>query len=146
MTLSTSAVAVCCCSDFAQLVEQPRVLDGDDGLGGEVRDQLDLLVSERPDLLAVDADDADQAIVLEHRHDQDRSSATEISRRRQRGIALEIRRTRPHVGNLGELFRPGDTRPMPAIADGADNVLAPSGLGVFGGTLCMATFRNTSPS
>ena len=36
MTLSTSAVAVCCCSDFAQLVEQPRVLDGDDGLGGEV--------------------------------------------------------------------------------------------------------------
>ena len=36
MTLSTSAVAVCCCKRFAQLVEQPRVLDGDDGLGGEV--------------------------------------------------------------------------------------------------------------
>ena len=32
ITLSTSAVAVCCCSDFAQLVEQARVLDGDDGL------------------------------------------------------------------------------------------------------------------
>ena len=29
ITLSTSAVAVCCCSDSAQLVEQPRVLDGD---------------------------------------------------------------------------------------------------------------------
>ena len=39
---------------LAQLVEQPRVLDGDDGLGGEVRDQLDLLVGERPHLLAVD--------------------------------------------------------------------------------------------
>ena len=36
ITLSTSAVAVCCCSEFAQLVEQPGVLDGDDGLGGEV--------------------------------------------------------------------------------------------------------------
>ena len=29
---------------FAQLVEQPRVLDGDDGLGGEGFEQLDLLV------------------------------------------------------------------------------------------------------
>ena len=39
---------------LAQLVEQPRVLDGDDGLGGKVRDQLDLLVGERPHLLTVD--------------------------------------------------------------------------------------------
>ena len=46
MTLSTSAVAVCCCKRFAQFVEQPGVLDGDDGLGGEGRDQLDLLVGE----------------------------------------------------------------------------------------------------
>ena len=38
---------------FAQLVEQPRVLDGDDGLGGEVRDQRDLLVGERANLLPV---------------------------------------------------------------------------------------------
>ena len=37
MTLSTSEVAVCCSSDLAQFVEQPRVLDGDHGLGGEVR-------------------------------------------------------------------------------------------------------------
>ena len=35
MTLSTSEVAVCCSSDSAQLVEQPGVLDGDDGLVGE---------------------------------------------------------------------------------------------------------------
>ena len=33
---------------FAQLVEQPRVLDGDDGLVGEGGDQLDLLVGEGP--------------------------------------------------------------------------------------------------
>ena len=60
MTLSTSAVAVCCCSDCSQFIEQPRVLDGDDGLGGEVLHQLDLLVGERSNLLAVDDDSADQ--------------------------------------------------------------------------------------
>ena len=44
MTFSTSEVAVCCSSDSvrsrcaAQLVEQPGVLDGDHGLGGEVLD------------------------------------------------------------------------------------------------------------
>ena len=36
MTLSTSEVAVCCSQRLAQFVEQPRVLDGDDGLRGEV--------------------------------------------------------------------------------------------------------------
>ena len=36
ITLRTSAVAVCCCSNFAQLAEQPRVLDGDDGLAAKV--------------------------------------------------------------------------------------------------------------
>ena len=35
---------------LAQLVEQPRVLDGDDGLGSEVFHQLDLLVGEGPHL------------------------------------------------------------------------------------------------
>ena len=53
---------------LTQLVEQAGVLDGDDGLLGEVRDKLDLLVGERPDFRAVDADRADQLVVLEHRH------------------------------------------------------------------------------
>ena len=63
---------------LAQLVEQPRVLDGDDGLRGEVLHQLDLLVGERADLLAVDGDGADQLVVLEHRHDNDASGAAEL--------------------------------------------------------------------
>ena len=44
-TLSTSAVADCCWSEsleivgaIAQFVEQPRILDGDDGLGCEILD------------------------------------------------------------------------------------------------------------
>ena len=79
MTWSTSAVAVCCCRQiFAQLVEQPGVLDGDDRLGGEVRDQLDLLVGEWPHLLAVDSDAPTSSSVLEHRHDELRARAAEI--------------------------------------------------------------------
>src|SRR5262245_50136291 len=38
-----------------QLVEQPRVLDGDDGLGSEASHQLDLLVGERANFLTVNA-------------------------------------------------------------------------------------------
>src|SRR5215831_16610559 len=53
---------------LAQLVEQARVLDGDDGLGGEIAHQLDLLVGERPYLLAVDGNGAEQLVLLEHRH------------------------------------------------------------------------------
>ena len=60
---------------FAQLVEQARVLDGDDGLGGEVLDQLDLLVGERAHLLAIDGEDANQFVLLEHRHRDDRTCA-----------------------------------------------------------------------
>ena len=53
---------------FAQLAEQPRVLDRDHGLCGEVLHQLDLLVGEGPHLLPVDGDEADKFVVLEHRY------------------------------------------------------------------------------
>ena len=52
---------------FAQLVEQARVLDGDDGLRGEVLDQLDLFIGERANLLAVDPDYPYHFVVLDHR-------------------------------------------------------------------------------
>ncbi len=72
-----------------QLVEQPGVLDGDDGLGGEVRDQLDLLVRERADLLAVDDDRADQLVLLEHRHSEN-CPQRRPRRVRPPGIMLEV--------------------------------------------------------
>src|ERR1700722_7584734 len=50
---------------LAQFVEQPRVLDGDDGLRGKTPYQLDLPVAERAHLLAIHDDSADQLIVLE---------------------------------------------------------------------------------
>jgi hypothetical protein len=48
---------------LAQLIEQPRVLNRDDGLRGEIRHQLDLLVGEGPNLGAVDGDGANQIVL-----------------------------------------------------------------------------------
>ena len=59
MTRSTSDVAVCCSSDLPQFIEQPRVLDGDDGLGGEACNKINLLVGEWPYLLALNRKGAD---------------------------------------------------------------------------------------
>ena len=53
---------------LAQLLEQARVLDRDDGLAGEIADKFNLLVGERPDLLAVNANHADKLAFFEHRH------------------------------------------------------------------------------
>ena len=63
---------------FAQLVEQPRVLDGDDGLSGEVSDQIDLFFSKGPNFLPVNYDCANQPVVLEHGHSELRPRATEF--------------------------------------------------------------------
>ena len=75
MTLSTSAVAVCCCSDSASrrvrclhLVEQPHILDRDHGLVGEGLQQLDLLVAERPHLGAAEHDGADRFALPQQRN------------------------------------------------------------------------------
>ena len=73
---------------FAQLVEQSRIFDGDDGLIGKIRDQLDLLVGERPHLLAVDAEGTDQRFFLEHRHDKKGPCARDIGNGNGRRIAF----------------------------------------------------------
>ena len=50
--------------------EQPRILHRDHRLGGEVLQQRDLLVGERPHLLAIDSDVAEQDVVLAQRHSE----------------------------------------------------------------------------
>ena len=66
---------------FAQLVEQAGVLDGDDGLTGEVLDQLDLLAVESADLLTVDHDASKQFSFLHHGNTEHGACATKIVRR-----------------------------------------------------------------
>jgi hypothetical protein len=53
---------------LSQLVKQAGILDSDDGLLGEIGDQLNLLVGKRSDLLPVDDDGTDHFVVLEHRY------------------------------------------------------------------------------
>src|SRR5215471_7411282 len=66
---------------LAQFVEQARVLDGDDRLGGEVRNELDLLVRKWPDFGAVDDEGTNQLVLPPHGHADERASASVLGRR-----------------------------------------------------------------
>ena len=55
---------------LVEIIEQPRVLDRDDGLRGKILHQLDLLVGEGAHLLAIDGDGTDEFIVFQHRNIQ----------------------------------------------------------------------------
>src|SRR5690242_5379898 len=49
-----------------QLLEQPDVLDGDDGLGREGLEERDLLIRERLDRVPVEGQGSQERVVLEH--------------------------------------------------------------------------------
>ena len=63
MTFSTSAVAVCCCSDSRSSLSRRVFSIAITAWAAKVRHQLDLLVGEGANLLAVDRDGADQFVV-----------------------------------------------------------------------------------
>src|SRR5262249_18157543 len=67
---------------FSPLVEQPPVLDGHDGLGREVYQQLDLLVGEWADFLAEDRDSANQHVFFEQWYGNDGPNTGERRRLR----------------------------------------------------------------
>ena len=87
-----------CLSQLARarlhLVEQAHVLDRDHGLVGEGRDQLDLLLGERPDDAPRQADHADHRIPAQQRHAEHGSPVS-------LGLRLE-------PGELGVLEHVGD--------------------------------------
>jgi hypothetical protein len=87
------------------LVEQPRILDCDHRLVGEVLHQLDLLAGERPDLLAVDADHPDQLALLEHRHRNEGAGTAEVHGRDAHRVAGRVRRLGFAVVEVNHLFR-----------------------------------------
>ena len=111
ITRSTSEVAVCCSKIFAeiggalaQFVEQPRILDGDDGLGGKVLHQRNLLVGERPHHLAIDDNGADELIIFEHGYDEFGPRAGGIGKCYDEAIAVEVALVKPKIGNMDDLF------------------------------------------
>src|SRR5262249_25238894 len=65
---------------LAQLVQQPGVLDRDDGLCSEILQQLDLLLGEWTHFLAVDVNGAGQFALLEQGDDQQRARLGEFDR------------------------------------------------------------------
>ena len=79
----------CCCLIFERLLqlafagllglEQPRVLDGDDGLVGKCLYELHLLYGEGMHLAAPAPDDADDNFPSEHWHGKDGSNPCRLS-------------------------------------------------------------------
>jgi hypothetical protein len=124
-------------------VEQPDVLDGDDGLPCETRHKFDLLVGERTDFLAVNANDADQLIVLEHRDAENGAITADRDGSDHKWIALDVSLRSRNVGDLGDLLRVCRT-PKAGIRARMDDRRAC--LGNAGGALCIATARKPSPS
>src|SRR5262249_29739844 len=92
---------------LAQFIEQPGVLDGDDGLGGEVLDKLNLLIGEGPHLLSVDSDLANKFVLLEHGYNEHGAGTCKLKNRKPLRI-VDISRLCPNVGNLHWLLRPRD--------------------------------------
>ena len=96
ITLSTSAVAVCCCriragrQCFHATREQPRVLDGDDGLGRKLFQQGDLFVRKASFLLPEDHDVADDTFLLDQRHGEQTAGTAEVNERAAIGFAAAI--------------------------------------------------------
>src|SRR5262249_5819267 len=88
-----------------QFIEQPRILDGDDGLGGEVRHQRYLLLGEWSDLLAVNPDKADYFRVPEHRDAKQSANAGDICGSDRQRVTDEIGRVDPQIGHLNRPTR-----------------------------------------
>src|ERR1700704_2914484 len=63
------------------------------------------LSGERTDFLAVNADDADQLIVLEHRDAENSAITAERDRSDHKWIALDVSLRSRNVGDLGDLLR-----------------------------------------
>src|SRR6266403_5448814 len=88
---------------FVQFTEQPRVLDGDNGLPGEIAQQLDLLVGERADLLSIGRDHADEFSVLKHGDDGDRANSSYLDKRNDCGVTLQVSRAGTEIRDVDRL-------------------------------------------
>src|SRR3984893_16639873 len=94
---------------FAQLVKQSGIFDGDDCLGREALDQLDLLVVKGPNFLAVDGEDANQLVLLNHRDIEKAAEASEIGGGQEDGFARDVGRLSGDIDDMNGLPRFNDT-------------------------------------
>ena len=94
---------------FAQLAEQPRVLDRDHRLRGEILDQFDLLVGEWLNLLPIHIDGADKLVVFEHWHRYKCPHACGFDKRNDAVVFSDVGRIGPEVRDVDNLLGIGDT-------------------------------------
>src|SRR5215831_1898361 len=85
---------------LAQLVEQPRILDGDDSWCRKICKEGDLLVGKGTNFLPKDADDSSDLIVLQHRHSDHRPNAAEFDRSYGWRVALSVSSCCCEVDNM----------------------------------------------
>ena len=117
MTRSTSEVAVCCWSRFAQLTKQAGVLDGDDCLCGEVLNQLDLLVRKRTNFLTIDGNRTDKHVVLQQRDGKKRTDAGNLYAGDRHRVAFNgVRRFGLKIGDVYDLLGFGDAHDRSLLA------------------------------
>src|SRR5262245_20692294 len=102
---------------LAQVTEQPRVLDGDDGLRRKILDQRNLVVGKRADVPAINCNHANEIAVFEHRHDEN-SPRTGNLRDRFIGIF------RGDVGNVRDLLCASDSIKKTCRPTGGDRIAA----------------------
>jgi hypothetical protein len=76
---------------LARLGDEPRVLHGDDCLRREIFQQRDLSFGERPDFLAVGAKNAQNDVVPEQGHVEERAHPAKLYARNCERIAASIR-------------------------------------------------------
>src|ERR1700732_725014 len=89
---------------LAQFAQQPRVLDRDNRLRGEVLQQRDLLVRKRPHFLPKDIDEADNRPVLAHRHIQAGPRTAEIDQGTANWVSYTVRFVVSRIGSVDECF------------------------------------------
>src|SRR5262245_25074553 len=95
---------------LAQLLEDAGVLDGDDGLRGEVRHQFDLLLGERAHLLAINDDGADELVRLKHWHAEYCPRVSRLDDGDETRITFKIGLVLSDVEDMEDLFGIGNTR------------------------------------
>jgi hypothetical protein len=89
-----------------QLIEQSRVLDGDDRLAGKILKLRNLPVRKGPNLLSVNGNRADKRALLEHWDDKERANTSNFGRRDCHRMAFNsIRILFGEIGDMHHLFR-----------------------------------------
>jgi hypothetical protein len=89
---------------LTQFVQQPRILDGDNGLSGEVRGQCDLPFGEGTNFLTDNRDNSNKLLIFEHWHPCDCTNATKLDCFDRSGMTLKIRFCRRQIGDLNSPF------------------------------------------